>query len=121
MSQDLSAGVLNHPAMISDELIRSNPHHNISDLNATTDTKEQEATTAKMNLESSTTQMLDNVPVSAPDPQELNAPGIHSQSCLGLVEESAVDNESKLIIDTATAGGAVIAENTTSGRTTTNV
>ncbi|KAF7946548.1 hypothetical protein EAE96_009545 [Botrytis aclada] len=113
MSQDLSAGVVNHPVVISDEL-RSNPQHNIPDLNATTtDTKEQEATTAKMNLESSTTQMLDNGSVSAPDPQELIAPDIHSQSCLGLVEESAVDNESTLI-DAATTGGAVIAENTTS-------
>ncbi|TGO47557.1 hypothetical protein BOTNAR_0518g00040 [Botryotinia narcissicola] len=77
MSQDLSASLVNHPVMISDEL-RSNPHHYLSDLDATTDTKEQEATTAKMNLESSITQTLDNVSVSAPDPQELNAPDVHS-------------------------------------------
>ncbi|TEY78604.1 hypothetical protein BOTCAL_0047g00280 [Botryotinia calthae] len=107
MSQDLSAGVVNHPVMTSDEL-RSNSHHDISDLSAATDTKEQEATTAKMDLESSTTQMLDNVSVSAPDPPE------NAQSCLGLVEESGADNESKLIMDTATTGGAVIAENTAS-------
>jgi len=114
MSQDLSAGVVNHPVTTSDEL-RSNAHHDISDLSATTDTKEQEATTAKMDLESPTTQMLDNVSVSAPDPLD------DSQSCLGLVEESGADNEPKLKMDTATTGGAVTAENTASGMTIANV
>ncbi|KAI9643025.1 hypothetical protein NHQ30_008760 [Ciborinia camelliae] len=114
MSQDSSVGLADHPIITSNEA-QYHPH-DTSDLNATMDTKEGlEITAAKMNLESSTSQILDNIPPS--DQQELKAPDDPSQSCPALHKSPDVDNASKSIIDTATTGGdgvTVNAENSSS-------
>lgn len=113
MFQNPSAGIVDHPVNTSD-CAQYNP-----DLNETTDTTEAalQVTAAKMNLESSTSQILDNV--SSQDQQELKAPNNPSQSDPALNNNLAVDNESKSIIGTATTGGdvgTVNGENASSGR-----
>ncbi|KAF7866891.1 hypothetical protein EAF04_005732 [Stromatinia cepivora] len=117
MSQDTSAGMANHPVNTSDEA-KYDPRHDTPELEVTTDTKEGiEVTAAKTNLESSTSQILNNLSVSSSNQQELKAPDNPSQSDPALHKSSDVGNESKSIIDTATTGGdgrKVNAENTNS-------
>ncbi|CAD6450231.1 f2970ee8-797b-43f3-bd36-efbb454f2ca5 [Sclerotinia trifoliorum] len=117
MSQDTSAGMVNHPVNTSDEA-KNDSLHDTSEREVTTDTKQGiEVTAAKMNLESSTAQLLSNLSVSSSKEQELKAPDNPSQSNTAFHKSSDVDNEPKSIIDTATAGEdgrKVNAENTNS-------
>ncbi|RAL64479.1 hypothetical protein DID88_001955 [Monilinia fructigena] len=102
MSQNLSTGVVDPPIIPANEA-QYDPHHDPSNLNATTDTKTLETAAARMNLESFTDPVLENL--SPSDEEEPKIPDDSPEPDPVLHENPHVSNARESIISAATTGG----------------